>query len=674
MISFGRHICNDFNAAIEKEWLLTNKKGSYSSSTILMTNTRKYHALLAAKLPGIDNRVVIFPNCDEELEAAGHIYHLSTHKYRETVFPKGYSYLENFSVKDDIAIFLFLIDNMRLKKEILLMKDTNTVAITFTLLTPNSHAKLHIKPFIAFREAEGLVKEIPVFYPDIQTISPQKIKISAFMNFPPGYIYLPDGGEVKMEGVWYRDFYYLREGQSGFDATEDLYNIGAIKMDIEYDRPITVVLSTEDMPEAGIKNLRKDYRAQLKKIKETCFEIGACVKDEDYRANVKQLLAAAESFEIRDSAGNPEVVAGYMWPHYIWCRDAFASLPGLFLVLKKFDEAKRMMLSTISLEKNGLIPLSMTIDKKEMRYASVDTTLWLFYALQKYLKYSVDYKLVDKNSDFFQRLTFIIKKHSEGTDFNIHRDADDLLYAGLPGLPLTWMDTMVAGSPVTQRQGKAVEVNALWYNAIRTMQFICSKNGSRDMEKSYGEFADRIKKNFNEQFWNEDAGCLYDCIDGAYKDASVRCNQVLALSLPYPVVDEHDKMEKIMNTVIKELYTSFGLRTLSNMSTSFKSAYVGDQQSRDRAIHQGTVWSWTTGHFVTAYLRTYGRNRENLSFIETVYEPFFEHLKTAGLGTVSEMFDGSFPYNAKGRISHAWAVAELVRSYFEDYIDENGKE
>ncbi len=269
----------------------------------------------------------------------------------------------------------------------------------------------------------------------------------------------------------------------------------------------------------------------------------------------------------------------------------------------------------------------------------------------------------------------MIKKHSEGTDFNINRDnADDLLYAGLPGLPLTWMDTMISGAPVTPRQGKAVEVNALWYNAIRAMQYICEKNGSKDMAKSYGEFADRIRKSFNEKFWNEDAGCLYDFIDGANKEASVRCNQVLALSLPFQVIEDKAKKEKIMNTIIKELYTSFGLRSLSNMSTAFKAAYVGDQQSRDRAVHQGTVWSWTTGYFITAYLNTYGKGRESLSFIETVYEPFFEHLKTAGLGTVSEMFDGSFPYNAKGRISHAWAVGELVRSYFEDYVNGGEKE
>jgi predicted glycogen debranching enzyme len=420
---------------------------------------------------------------------------------------------------------------------------------------------------------------MPVFYPDITNISGKKIRISAYANFPPGFIYLPDGGDMKTEGVWYRDFYYIREGQSGYDASEDLYNIGVVKLDLDFNIPKAMVFSTEDFPEENLKTLKKDFNAQMKSLKETCFEIGACIKEDDYRMTVRQLVSAADSFEIRDAAGNVQVVAGYMWPHYIWHRDAFAALPGLFLVLKKFEEAKRLLLSAIALEKNGLIPLSVTMEKKEPRYSSVDTTLWFFYALYKYLVYTNDFELVKKESEFFNRLTFIIKKHSEGTDFNIHCDKDDLLYAGLPGLPLTWMDTMINGTPVTHRPGKAVEVNALWYNAIKTMEFICSKNGSKDMEKSYGDFGARIYKSFNETFWYEDGGYLYDYIDGTHKDLSVRPNQILAISLPFTLIEDKAKKEKMMNTIIKELYTSFGLRTLSNMSTAFKAGMVLDNRA-----------------------------------------------------------------------------------------------
>ncbi|HRU39201.1 MAG TPA: glycogen debranching enzyme N-terminal domain-containing protein, partial [Candidatus Goldiibacteriota bacterium] len=354
MISFGRHICNDFNVAIEKEWLLTNRKGSYSSSTILLTNTRKYHGLLVAKLPGMDNRVVIFPNCDEEVSMSGHIHNISTHKYRETVYPKGYSYLENFSVKNDIVEFLFLVENMRLKKEIFLMKESNSLVITYTVLTPNSHASITVKPFIAFREAEHLVKEIPVFFPEITVISERKLRISAYSNFPPGYIYIPEGSEAKMEGVWYRDFYYLREAQSGYDASEDLYNAGIIKFDIEYNKPRIMVFSLEDFPEEKVTGLRDEYDRQFKRVDEICEEKGVCIRQDESRNNIRHLIAAAESFEIRADDGSVFVAAGYMWPHLMWYRDALASLPGIFLVLKKYAEAKELLITGLSMAGKGL--------------------------------------------------------------------------------------------------------------------------------------------------------------------------------------------------------------------------------------------------------------------------------------------------------------------------------
>ena len=259
----------------------------------------------------------------------------------------------------------------------------------------------------------------------------------------------------------------MREGQSGFDSIEDLYNIGTFSLDIEYNKPKSIIFSTEDMDHVNSEQLRREYKKQIKKSKDICRDAGACVRDDDYRQNVQELITAAESFVIEDNEKMPMVVAGYPWPHYIWFRDTFASLPGLFLVLKKFEEARLILTESIKYEKNGLLPLNMTINKREIKYTSVDTTLWFFFALYKYLEYTKDYALIDRNGDFFKRLTFIIQKHVEGTDFNIHMTDDGLLYAGYPGLQLTWMDTKVGGTTPTARQGKAVEVNALWYNALK---------------------------------------------------------------------------------------------------------------------------------------------------------------------------------------------------------------
>lgn len=674
MISFGRHICNDYGFSIEKEWLLTNKKGSYASSTILLANTRKYHGLLVAKFPELDNRVVLFPNCDEDVEIAGHIYQISTHQYKKTVFPRGFHLLENFSIKDDVVTFLYLIDNVRIQKDIYLMKEENTTVITYKVLTPHSFAKMHVKPFIAFREPEHLLKEMAIFDPEIEVTGGEKIKVEAYKNMPPAYIYNPDKGEVKADGVWYRDFFYIKEEQQGFDSTEDLYNVATITLELEYNNPKTIIFSTHDYDKIDKKHFSVEHKKQVKRINDICGKVGVCVKDDNFKEPIRQLIYAAESFSVEKEDKRQCMVAGYPYPHYVWMRDTFASIPGIFLVLGKFLEARKILTETIALENNGLLPTAMTMNGNEMRYASVDTSLWFFYALNKYLHYTNDYDIAKPDSELFKRSTWIIDRYIKGTDFNIHMDSDGLIYAGFPGTQLTWMDNKVDGLPLTPRVGKPVEVNALWYNAIRTMQNIAEKNKDSKMAASYKELADKVHKSFNESFWNPDTECLYDFFDGPYKDMDIRPNQIMALSLPYPLIDERQKREKIMNVLIKELYTSFGMRTLSNMSVNFKPRYEGNQAARDRAIHQGTVWAWTVGHFVTAYLKTYGREKESLQFIETVYEPVFEHLKTAGLGTISEMFDGDFPYTARGRISHAWAVAEVLRSYFEDYIGENGKE
>lgn len=674
MISFGRHICNDFHYAIEKEWILVNKKGAYSSSTITFTNIRKYHGLLVAKFDEIENRIVVFSNCDEEVDIAGHIFNLSTYNYKNNVInPVGYKYIENVTIKNDIVTFLYLIDNIRLRKKIFLMKDSNTVVVTYEILTPDSHLKLFLKPFIAFREAEVLLKEIPGFSPLLNIENNSKIEIKAYMNFPSAYIYLSEGAEVDRKGYWYRDFFYLRDFQSGYAALEDLYNIGTIKFDLEYNNPKVVVYSTENFNNLDIKNLEREFHKQFLKIKKNCVEIGACIDNEDDRPKIRQLIETADSFEIKDKEGNPLILSGYQWHSCVWFRDALISLPGLLLVLKKFDIAKKFLTYVLQFERDGIIPLSINIGGENIKYASVDTTLWFFYALYKYLIYTNDYKIVAKDSEIFARLLFIIKKYTEGTNYNIHKDKDDLLYAGLPGMALTWMDAVSNNVPITPRTGKAVEINALWYNAIKIMQHICELNNSQHMAKEYENFAERIQKSFNEKFWYEEGGYLYDYIDDKFKDDSIRPNQIIAMSLPFELIVDNEKKQKIINTVIKDLYTSFGLRTLSYMSTSYKPTYLGEPISQNNAMHQGAVWAWLIGPFVTAYLRTFGKTKEILSFIETVYEPFFEHLKNAGIGTISEIFDGNSPHFAKGRISHALAVSEIIRSYFEDYLSINEK-
>ena len=672
MISFGRHICNDYNIAIEKEWLITNKRGSYASSTILLSNTRKYHGLLVAKLNELDNRLVVFPNCDEEVEIAGNIYHISTHQYRKTVYPTGYFYLESFTIKDDIVSLIYLIENIRIKKEIILMKSENTTIITYTLLTPDSFAKIHIRPFIAFREPENIIKEISVYEPEVNKISEEKIQIYAYRNLPPGFIYNPDKGKIKLEGVWYREFFYIRENQAGYECVEDLYNIGKIELDLNYNEPKSIFYSTEDYANIDKNWFFSEYEKQIKETVDICVKVGACINNDDYRSALRQIINSAESF-IMEKDGIPYIVSGFHWPQYIWFRDMLAALPGIFLITEKYNEAKKLLKEVLNYEQDGLLPLNMTFNKKEINYTSADTSLWYFYSLYKYLQYTGDFNFI-KNEEIFKKLAWIVHKYIEGTRYNIYMDKEDnLIYSAFNDIPLTWMDSKtVNGMPVTPRQGKTIEINALWHNAIRTMQFIAEKIHDKSAV-SYKDLADKIQKSFNEKFWNQENGCLFDFFDGNYKNTDVRLNQIFALSLPFELITDNEKKEKIMNVIIKELYTSFGLRSLSNMNVNFRPKCDGDLNARQMAMHQGSVWPWTIGFFVNAYFRVFGRKRDSMQFIQTVYDPIFEHIKTAGLGTVSELFDGSFPYTARGRISHAWTIGEILRSYFEDFIGANDR-
>jgi len=674
MISFGRHVCNNFSVATEKEWILTNTKGSYSSSTILCTNTRRHHGLLVTRCSEIDDRIVMFPGFEEELEIAGNIYHISTHEYRKTIYPKGYYFLEHFTINEDTVTQIYLIEDIRLKKEIFMMKDSNTVVLTYTILTPDSYAKLHLRPFISFREIDGLLREMSIFDPDLKVVSDRKISVQPYKNLPPAYIYNPDGGKFKPGGVWYREFYYAKDEHDMGDSIEDLYSMGVMTFELSSNESKSMILSTEDKEILEAADLKSSFHKQIKKIKEICAETKKCVKEEGDREPIEQLVYSADSFIAKDENGKPCVYAAYPWPCHIYFRDLFGAFPGLFLVTGRFEEAKELLKAKINFEYNGLLPISMTSGKMDVSYTSADVSLWFFYALYKYLSYTKDFSIVKSDSDFFKRISWIINMYinginNENMSYRIYKDTDGLIYATHKTEPMTWMNRKINAVPLTPRKGKAVEINALWYNAIKIMQYITEHNGEKEKSKSYKELSETIYKSFNNLFWNQKDDCLYDCIDGQFKDDSIRPNQVLAISLPFAVIDDKDKMGKIMNVAIKDLYTSFGLRTLNNMSVQFKPKCEGDRNAREAATHQGSVWLWTTGHFVTAYLKTFGKHKETMQFIRTVYEPFFESIKNGALGTISEMADGDFPYKERGKLSHAWAVGEILRSYFEDFLN-----
>ncbi len=340
------------------------------------------------------------------------------------------------------------------------------------------------------------------------------------------------------------------------------------------------------------------------------------------------------------------------------------SLPGLLLAMDRFEDAKGVLKAFALRCKRGLVP--NFVGHGEAGYNSVDASLWFFYAVHKYLSYTGDMEFVEK---LWPKLRDILRAYARGVEVKgegiIRADDDGLISAGSRDTQLTWMDARIWGRAVTPRDGKAVEINALWYNALKTAELLSEKLG--EDASTYGRLAQGVRESFN-AFWNPDKKCLYDVIDKMGKDASVRPNQIFAVSLPFRILKK-GKEKRIVSRVREDLLTPYGLRSLSPRESGYVGVYMGDQARRDLAYHQGTVWSWLLGPYVTAFLRTEGYSRDGRRKAEELLKPLLgEHIRKAGLGTISEIFDGDAPHTPRGCISQAWSVGELLRCYVEDVL------
>jgi predicted glycogen debranching enzyme len=384
---------------------------------------------------------------------------------------------------------------------------------------------------------------------------------------------------------------------------------------------------------------------------------------------INRLVIAADNFIVqRESTATKSVIAGYPW-FTDWGRDTMIALPGLTLVTKRFEEALEILNTFARYCKDGLIPNRFPDEGLSPDYNTVDASLWFFHAVHQYLRYTGNYEVIE--DAIYPVLKQIIECHLKGTHFNIHVTKDGLLAAGSSGQQLTWMDAKVDDWVVTPRHGKPVEINALWYNALRVMEKLAQSFGDESGE--YSKLAQQVRKSFTREFWNDTAGCLYDVIseenNGAvHKDSSLRPNQIIAVSLPFSMLD-HTKEAKIVSKVWQHLYIPYGLRSLSPQDPHYIGHYQGDRFHRDGAYHQGTAWSWLIGPFITAYRKVNEYSRESQVVAEKLIEPFKGQLMDHGVGSISEIFDGDHPHDPRGCIAQAWGVAEVLRAYVEEVLD-----
>lgn len=635
-INFNKEQLSDLEFSLKREILLANDTGAYYSTTIANCHTRKYHGLFIVPQPQIDdNRYVLLSSLDETIVRKEQKMHLAAHRYPDTYFPQGYRHLESFSYKH-IPQWIVKAEDIELCKEVLIVQNEDRVLTRYTVTKADAPFELRFDPFLSFRNIHTLGKvNMNGHKKTGKADNGASYKLydgfsTLFLQFSrkPDFVAAPD---------WYYNIEYTREQERGYDYKEDLYTPGYFKIKLKKGDSVVFSAATSEIAPRKLSHL---------------FERE--IKSHHPLNNFSDYLENAGAQFIIYPNDETEIMAGYHW-FGPWGRDTFIALPGLTLATGKPELCKKIIDANLKYLKNGLFP---NVGRGEnAAYNSADASLWFFWALQQYT-YSTG-TIGAAWEDYGDVMRSILNEYRKGTLYNIHMEDNGLLYAGSPGIAVTWMDAIVNGKPVTPRTGFAVELNALWYNAVCFALECAQHANDKNFIHEWYSLSEQINVSFTETFWNEEKGYLADCVNGSHHDWSLRPNQVIAASLPFSPINGEIK-GSVLTIVKDKLLTPRGLRTLSPDDREYKGLYYGDQNNRDHAYHQGTVWPWLFGHFAEASLKM--DNEGAKKFIETMYENFTPAINEYGVGTIAEIYDGEAPYNARGAISQAWSVAELLRT------------
>ncbi|WP_445475835.1 amylo-alpha-1,6-glucosidase [Methanococcoides methylutens] len=644
----------DHASAISREWLVTNGIGGYASSTVIGENTRKYHGLLIASAnPPVDRRVLL-SSLDEEIRVGDEIYRLATHSYPDTLYPSGFEYLDRFSASP-LPTFEYSIRNIKLIKTIFMVYGQNTTVVKYKVFNPdNEDIVFRILPLVTNRDFHHLGKAEDISFSEIHYPTGVKLGTDGVL------LQLRSNMQYRRKPYWNYNFEYEIERERGEAYQEDLYNPGYFEKQIHepaselYVVASDSILKREDIDQEFVNSGYQRELLRQKSLQDHCNLKG------DF---TQKLVNAADSFIVqRSSTSSRSIIAGYHW-FADWGRDAMISLPGLTLVTGRFNDAKEILTTFSENCSGGLIPNRFSDDGISLPdYNTVDSSLWFIHSLGQYYSYTKDVKFV---RNMWDTVVSIVDNYIEGTLYGIRMDGDGLIeHEG----QLTWMDAKIGDQEITPRAGKACEINALWYNALCIVIQLGEMLGEDTGQ--YHEIAQLAKSNFADTFWNQEDLCLYDCVSlnedmSISKDATVRPNQIFAVSLPYTMLD-HEKKMMIVEKVKEDLLTTYGLRSLSPKDSRYTGRYRGDRDCRDRAYHNGTVWAWLLGPFVTAFVNVNNKSPLSLEYCRRLLVHFEAHLDEAGIGTISEIFDGDLPHRPRGCISQAWSVAEVLRAYVED--------
>ena len=650
MIRFDQDSFLDLNFTTAREWLETNGSGGFSSSTIIGVNTRRYHGLLTAALQPPVGRFVLLSKVEETLVIHGRRYELSANQYPGVIHPQGFRYQSGFRL-DPFPVFTYEVDGVRLQKLVFMVRGENTTVVQYELLENDSDTavvdiKLEVRPLIAFRDYHSTTHENSALDPQIEIEAGETI-FRPYADLPALHL-AHDRAEIDATGFWYRNFEYAIEQRRGLDFAEDLFSPCAFTFTLGHASRARLIASTEPH-----KIDQADAYRDAEVTRRGAFE------PHNASQIVSALTAAADQFIVARERGET-VIAGYHW-FADWGRDTMIALPGLTLVNGRWDVAKNILAEFAKHVDRGMLPNRFPDAGESPEYNTVDATLWFFEAVRSFLQYTDHYEFV--RTDLYPVLKEIVAWHMSGTRYQIQVDDDGLLFSGEAGVQLTWMDAKVGDWVVTPRHGKPVEIQALWYNALRVMEELAERFGDPNAQQQYGATADKARASFNELFWNDDSGCLYDVVNAEVRDASIRPNQVIAISLRHTMLST-ERAASILRVVERELLTPCGLRTLSPSDPHYIGRYEGGPAARDAAYHQGTVWPWLMGPYLTAYAKTFGA-QAGRTFAATWLKNFAPQLHEACVGQVSEIFDADAPHTARGCAAQAWSVAELLRATVE---------
>jgi predicted glycogen debranching enzyme len=661
---------SDPESLLSREWLVTNGLGGFAAGTIAGVATRRYHGLLTAALPAPFGRQLTLDHLSETIQASdGETYRIGGTEWKaDGLEVHGVQHIKDFCLEWGLPVWRYEMGGMTLEKRILVPHRQNSIQVQYRLLSGDVPVRLRLRVALNFRPHDALVSRVAADAYKVLAINDRYEIHGRAGDFPLRLFLYGEQAALTLECRMFRNVLYRLEEQRGYEAEGDLWSPGYFHANLARESDVILIASAENWQTILALKPHEVYAADLERRQ----RLVTIAHPEAQADPARNMILAADQFIVtpaeriaestRARAAGEEartIIAGYHW-FTDWGRDTMISLEGLTLTTGRSIEAGYILRTFARYIRDGLIPNMFPEGEEDGQYNTADATLWYFHSLERYLDAATDRFTL---RILLPKLLEIIDHHLRGTRFGIAVDPEDgLLRQGESGYALTWMDAKMGDWVVTPRRGKAVEINALWYNALRLLERWVHDELADEVKAAHlAMHAERTRDSFNRRFWNPEAGCLYDVVDGeSGDDPSCRPNQILAISLRNPVLDQA-YWRPVMEVVRERLLTPVGLRTLSSDHPDYKGSYRGDLHSRDAAYHQGTVWPWLIGPFIDAWVKVYPEDREGARrFLQDLV---VTHQHEACAGSISEIFDAEPPFTPRGCVAQAWSVAEVLRSW-----------